>query len=113
MKVFLKANMASLIASSFDYLVTILMRQIFKVDAVLASITGTVVGGIVNFYVCRWWVFKSGQTPALFQGKRYLVIWFGNLLLNASGVYMLINFARWNYIIAKVLTSLTVAFGYN
>src|SRR5215218_9824230 len=113
MKIFLKANMASLIAASFDYLVTILLRQIFKVDAVLSSISGTVIGGIVHFYVCRWWVFRAGQAAALCQGKRYLIIWFGNLLLNAGGVYMLINFARWNYIISKVIISLTVAFGYN
>ena len=105
--------MASLVASSFDYMATIVLRQIFKVDAVLSSITGTVIGGIVNFYVCRWWVFRSGQTPALFQGKRYLVIWFGNLLLNAGGVFMLVNFAGWNLYYAKVITSLTVAFGYN
>ena len=47
------------------------------------------------------------------QGKRYLVTWTGNLILNALGVYILIRLCGVNYIIAKLATSLTVAVAYN
>jgi len=113
MKIFVKTNMASLIASLCDYMVTIFLRQFFYVDAVIAGITGTIVGGMVNFYVCRLWVFKVNKTSVSLQGKRYLIIWTGNLLMNAGGLYVLINIAGVHYIIAKLITSLTVAFGYN
>lgn len=113
MKTFLKANVASLTASFCDYLVTIILKQYLELDAVLASILGTVFGGIVNFLIGRHWVFKADDRPALQQGLRYLLAWIGNLILNALGVYLLIRLGGVHYIIAKVATSLTVAIAYN
>ncbi|MEO5889530.1 MAG: GtrA family protein [Ferruginibacter sp.] len=114
MKTFLKANAASLIASFCDYLVTIIFKQFLHVDAVIASILGTIFGGVINFLIGRHWVFKSpNSAPFLHQGRRYLITWSGNLILNALGVYLLVKQAGVNYIIAKVATSLTVAFAYN
>ena len=110
---FLRANAASLMASLFDYLVTVILKQLFQVDAVVASITGTIAGGIIHFYICRQWVFKAGDSSAYTQTKRYLLIWTGNLILNALGVYVLIEVANINYIIAKIICSLTIAFTYN
>ncbi|MEO7769266.1 MAG: GtrA family protein [Ferruginibacter sp.] len=113
MKLFLKANVASLTASFCDYLLTIILRQFFMSDAVIASILGTVFGGIINFLIGRHWVFRSVRTPFFHQGKRYLFTWTGNLILNALGVFLLIRIAGVNYIIAKLVTSLTVAVAYN
>ncbi|MCW3089608.1 MAG: GtrA family protein [Ferruginibacter sp.] len=113
MKLFLKANVASLTASFFDYLLTIVLKQLFLVDAVIASILGTVFGGIINFLIGRHWVFRAVKTPFFHQGKRYLLTWTGNLILNALGVFVLIRLAGVNYIIAKVVTSITVAVAYN
>jgi len=113
MKTFVKANIASLTASFCDYLVTILLKQFFKMDAVAASILGTVVGGIINFFIGRLWVFRSSNTSFIHQGKKYLFTWTGNLVLNALGVYLLIRLGGVHYIIAKLVTSITVAIGYN
>ncbi|MFT3679320.1 MAG: GtrA family protein [Ferruginibacter sp.] len=113
MKQFLKANMASLIATGCDYSVTVALKELAAVQPVAASITGTVVGGITNFLICRHWVFKDAGLTAFQQGKRYLLTWAGNLLLNVWGVYALIELAGWNYIVAKILTSITVAVAYN
>jgi len=113
MKTFLKANAASLTASFCDYLVTIIFKQFLHVDEVIASILGTIFGGIINFLIGRHWVFRSANTPFFHQGKKYLLTWTGNLILNALGVYLLTKQAGVYYIIAKVATSLTVAFAYN
>ncbi|CAN5484507.1 hypothetical protein BH11BAC3_BH11BAC3_30750 [soil metagenome] len=113
MKTFLKANVASLTASFCDFLVTFILKQFLQLDAVLASIIGTIIGGIVNFFIGRQWVFVSVDSPVFHQGKRYLLTWTGNLILNAWGVYMLIEFAKLNYMIAKVITSIVVAVAYN
>ena len=113
MKTFLKANAASLAASTCDYLITIIFKQFLHVDEVLASIAGTIFGGVVNFLIGRHWVFKSTNSTAFNQGKRYLIAWTGNLILNASGVYLLTKIAGVHYIISKVATSLTVAIAYN
>jgi putative flippase GtrA len=113
MKTFLKVNIASLTASFCDYLVTFILAHFFKLDAVFSSITGTTVGGIVNFMIGRYWVFKSVDAPAFHQGRKYFITWAGNLILNALGVYLLIRIAGINYMIAKVATSVTVAVAYN
>jgi len=113
MKTFLKANAASLTASFCDYLVTIIFKQFLRLDEVLASILGTIVGGVVNFLIGRHWVFRSVNSPSFQQGKRYLLTWTGNLILNALGVYLLTKHGGVHYIIAKVATSITVAVAYN
>ncbi len=113
MKTFMKANVASLVASFCDYLITIILKEFFTTDPVLASICGTLAGGIINFFICRYWVFNAGNLSIHFQGKRYLATWAGNLLLNSVGVYLMINYAGINYLIAKVATSVTVAVAYN
>ena len=113
MKTFLKANIASLSASFFDYLVTFILAYFLRFDPVFASILGTIGGGIANFLISRYWVFKSVDAPAFHQGKKYFITWAGNLILNAAGVYLLIRFAGLNYMIAKVTTSVIVAVGYN
>lgn len=113
MKTFLKANLASLVASACDYGLTVLLKELLNVQAVIASVGGTVFGGIINFLIGRYWAFKATEGDFLLQGKRYLLIWAGNLLLNAGGVYLLIEQAGIHYIIAKLATSLTVAVAYN
>ncbi|MBC7889354.1 MAG: GtrA family protein [Ferruginibacter sp.] len=113
MKTFFKANIASLTASFFDYLVTFIFKQYLHFDPVLASITGTVSGGIINFLIGRHWVFNSPDSPVFQQGKKYLLSWTGNLILNALGVYLLVRYAGLFYMTAKVITSVTVAIVYN
>lgn len=113
MKTFLKVNLASLIASFCDYLITLIFKEFLHYDPVQASITGTIIGGIINFIISRKWVFESTDSPVFHQGRKYLLMWMGNLILNTAGVYVLIRFAGLFYMSAKALTSLTVALGYN
>lgn len=113
MTIFLKANVASLIASLCDYFITIMLVQLFHADVVWAGVTGTVGGGIINFMIGRHWVFRAGDQGAGKQALRYLLVWAGNLALNATGMYLLTKQAGIHYILAKVVTSLLVAVGWN
>lgn len=110
---FLKANVASLVASACDFGFAILLKEFFGVDAVAASISGTVLGGVINFIICRYWAFNAANKNVVNQGARYFIIWGGNLILNALGVYLLIKYGGIDYKIAKLITSLTVAIAYN
>lgn len=113
MKTFFKANVASMVASFCDYLLTFSLVQFLLVDKLLALIAGTVFGGIVNFFISRHWAFKGHNSTLSAQGKRYFIVWLGNLILNASGSYVLIKLLKVEYIIVKVVTSLFVAITYN
>ncbi|MFT3827546.1 MAG: GtrA family protein [Chitinophagaceae bacterium] len=110
---FLKANIASLVASATDYLVTVLLVSGLHFYPVAGSITGTTIGGVVNFLMGRHWVFGTGDERPYNQAMRYLLVWVGNLLLNAGGVYLLTGPMGLHYMIAKVTISVLVAVGYN
>jgi len=113
MVTFLKANISSSIASLFDYLVTIFLVTFLKIDVVLASAIGTVAGGILNFVVGRNWVFQSKKRKVHQQAVRYGIVWVGNLFLNVGGMYLLSHVFKIYYVVAKIIVSLIVGFGYN
>ena len=113
MRTFLKVNVAAIVASFCDFGITVFFKQVCQMDAVLSSILGTIIGGGVNFLIARVWVFKSNPAPFLHQGKKYLLTWSGNLVLNAAGVYVLIKILGIQYLFAKMVTATAVAVGYN
>lgn len=112
MLTFFKANIASLVASAFDYGATIIAVQFFSVNVVIAGIIGTVCGAIIHFIIGRHWVFVTYQSKSSGQAKKYLLIWLGNLVLNATGMYVFTKMGV-NYIVTKVGTSILVGWAYN
>jgi len=113
MVTFLKANISSSIASFFDYLITILLVNFFRVDVVVASTTGTICGGILNFFIGRNWVFESKQRKVQQQAARYGLIWTGNLVLNTGGMYLMTKIFKVHYVVSKAVVSFLVGFCYN
>jgi len=113
MVTFLKANISSSIASFFDYLITILLVRFFRIDVVVASATGTVCGGIMNFMIGRNWVFEAKTRKVHQQAFRYSVVWTGNLFLNTGGVYVFTKLLKIHYVFSKLVVSLLVGFFYN
>lgn len=110
---FLKANISSSIASIFDYLITIFLVSFFRIDAVIASTTGTMFGGILNFLIGRNWVFESKKRKVQQQAVRYGLVWVGNLFLNTGGMYLFTKILKVHFVIAKLFVSLLVGFCYN
>lgn len=102
-----------MIASLFDYLIYISLVRFFHFDIVVASATGTVCGGVLNFIIGRNLVFVSTEEKVSPQIMRYALVWAGNLLLNTGGVFVFTKLLDIHYAISKLIVSLTVAFGYN
>jgi putative flippase GtrA len=113
MLTFAKAQIASFIASMADYFITIICVELFGFWYVVASSTGTIIGGITNFSLGRRWVFKHGEAERKIQLLRYFLVWTGYLLLATLGVYLLTHFGGINYIISKITVSLFLAVAYN
>ena len=113
MLTFLKANIASIIASLLDYMITLLAVSYFKTDVVLGGVIGTLSGGVINFLLGRHWVFTAENNNVYAQAGKYMLVWSGNLFLNAAGMYVLAKLAGFHYMIAKACTSVLVGIGYN
>ncbi|NTS41725.1 GtrA family protein [Flavisolibacter sp. BT320] len=110
---FAKAQLASVIASSVDYFVTILCVEFLGFWHVAGSSTGTILGGMTNFSIGRHWAFKGGERERHIQLFRYFLVWTGYLLLSTAGVYLLTHLGHYNYLIAKLTVSLFLAIAYN
>ena len=113
MNSFMKAQSASLFASLFDLLITLLGVKFFGIWYVMSSLTGTIAGGWVNFTLGRNWVFKPAHKRIRIQLARYFLVWTGNLLLISGGVFICTHLTGLNYLYSKILVSLTAGLQYN
>ncbi|WP_442587895.1 GtrA family protein [Pedobacter sp. AW31-3R] len=113
MATFVKAQVASLSASIIDFLTTLVCTQVFHFWYLLGSVTGTTVGGIVNFTMGRNWVFDARERNVKLQIIKYILVWAGNLALTTAGVYLVTHYLHVNYILSKIIISCTVGTGYN
>jgi len=117
---FTKAQLASLLATGVDFLVTFVLLRWAGIPSGDASarvtfygVTGTLCGGFTHFMVSRHWVFDAREQKWLAQVNRYVLVWIGNLVLNASGLYLLTRYTGIQPMIAKVVTATSVAVFYN
>jgi putative flippase GtrA len=117
---FTKAQLTSLLATGVDFLVTFLLLRWAGLPSAAASgrvtfygATGTLCGGFTHFMISRNWVFNAQEKKWTAQLNRYILVWIGNLALNASGLYLLNRFAGLDPMPAKIITATTVAVFYN
>jgi len=110
---FFKAQASSLMASAADFSVTFATVKLLGLWYLAGSITGTIVGGMINFYINRNWVFNANTKALKWQVLKYILVWLGNLALVTTGVYLLTNFYHLNYMRSKVLVSIIVGISYN
>ncbi|MFT4204675.1 MAG: GtrA family protein [Chitinophagaceae bacterium] len=111
---FLKAQASSLIASAIDFTVFVICGRVLGLYVVVANMLGNVSGGVINFLINRNYVFSGAdKETASKQGMKYAFVWIGSLLLNAGGIYLLVEVLRWEKILGKVTVSLLVGFFYN
>ena len=116
---FSKAQLTSLLATGVDLLVTFLLLRWAGLPASGSSgkvtfygATGTLCGGVTHFLISRNWVFNAQEGKWAAQLNRYMLVWIGNLVLNAGGLYLLSR-AGLAPMLAKVITATGVAILYN
>ncbi len=113
MHTFIKAQATSLLASSVDFLVTIIGVSLWHSWYLSASLTGAVCGGVANFVIARKWTFTAGNQPIGLQFRRFVLVWLGNTGLNASGLFIATQVLGVQYLVAKLTVSILVAVSYN
>lgn len=113
MRSFLKANIASCIATLVDFLITMMVFRWLQLGAVTASVIGNLAGGVLHFSISRHFVFKATAGRIDYQVFRYLLIWGGNIFLNMVGVYVLADKCEVHYLLSKIISSLVVFVGFN
>ena len=113
MRTFIKAQATSLLASSVDFLVTIIGVSLWHSWYLSASLMGAVCGGVANFFVARTWAFTASSQPIGLQFRRFVLIWLGNAGLNTSGLFVATQVLGVHYLAAKLTVSILVGVSYN
>ena len=113
MLTFTKAQLISLLATCIDFGVSFLLVKVLGAPYLAGSATGTILGGTTHFLLSRNWVFSAQEKKWTGQLSRYLLVWIGNLILNVSGLYLLVHFAGMNFMIAKIVIATSIAVFYN
>ncbi len=110
---FLKTQAASIVGSLADFLVTIVLVEVFHAWYVAGNFAGNICGAVTQFLLCRDWVFRSTDGKLYDQVLKYILVWAGNLLLSAAGVYLLTHFGGLKYFYSKLITSVLLGLSYN
>lgn len=113
MATFIKAQAASFTATVADFSMTVILKEVFHCWYLVASVSGTVTGGVVNFLMNRSWVFRAHGKKIHHQALKYILVWAGNLLLVSGGVFVMTSYGGFSYIVSKITISLIVGFFYN
>jgi len=122
-KLFAWAQGAAFAGTVVDFACTIFFTEVMHIWYVASTALGSLAGAITNFLMGRYWVFKSTERKIQQQAFRYALVAAGSLILNTAGVYLLTEFIHkylrgdaphdQDYIIAKVIVAVVVAFSYN
>ena len=110
---FFKVQAASILGSLADYLTTIILVEIFNCWYLIANFAGNIIGGTAQFFLCRNWAFGGGNNSMQVQIMKFILVFAGNLLLSAAGVYLFTHYLRVNYLISKTITSVLLGLSYN
>lgn len=110
---FFKYQVAATIATIIDFLVLILLTEVFHIWYVYSTALGALAGAIINFNLCRFWAFSNSKNKFKHQVFRYFFASSGSLILNILFVFLLTHFAHINYSISKIITAIFIAVFYN
>ncbi|HLK30012.1 MAG TPA: GtrA family protein [Puia sp.] len=113
MRTYLKAQAASIVGSAADFLVSILLNEVFHCWYIIANISGNICGAIVQFILSRNWAFNAGKGKVSNQAIKYILFWAGNILLQTAAVYFLKNYLKLDYLISKMIASTITGLTYN
>ena len=113
MLTFIRAQAAFIIGSASDFLLTILLVEIFHCWYPVASLAGNIAGAISLFLLCKTWVFHSTKGRFKPQAFRFILVYSGNIVLSFIGIYLFTNFARVEYILSKLMVSIILGTTYN
>lgn len=110
---FIKAQASSIISTFFDFLTTVVCKEIFGIWYVAASFAGTFIGGATNFALGRRWVFDGRDKKMHAQIVKYIITWGGNMVLTTSGVFIVTHYFGISYFISKIIVAVIVGICYN
>jgi putative flippase GtrA len=112
-KTFWRSQLTSLLTTVFDFTVLTAAVEVFKVNYVVATWIGTVVGSLSNFTINKHWAFKGSPVTLPGQLTRFVLVQAGASGWHTLGVWLLTRFVGTPYQVSKVIVAAAVGLGWN
>ena len=104
-----KFTQVSSIATGVDYGIGYYLVTFLNQNPTNSTIIGNLIGGIVAYYCCKYWVFPTeNNVKNSWQITKYVIVNLGNLAFNALGVWLLTKYIDVNYLTIRVLVGTIV-----
>ncbi len=113
MKPFAKNTITSIFTTALDFGTLTGLVELCRVDYVIATLIGTIVGATSNFLINRAWSFEATDAPMYQQALRMLPVQAGSSGLQTLGVWLFTRFAGLPYFASKLIVSALVYLGWN
>jgi len=110
---FSKAQCSSMLSSILDFLITIILVEVFGVWYVIGTFIGSVCGGIANCIVNFSWVFHTKGQRKRNVAIKYLAVWLVSIALNTGGTTLFTELLPVPYIVVKAVVAVCVGFFWN
>ncbi|CAA9202644.1 GtrA family protein [Flavobacterium collinsii] len=113
---FLRAQVAAFLGGMTDYVLMILLTEVFKLHFTFSILISGTVGAIINFSINRFWVFKnqSGYGSRInSQLFKFALVVLGSISLKSFGTLILQKAFQIDYRIGRLITDSFVSYGFN
>jgi putative flippase GtrA len=120
---FAKAQFSTGVATLLEWGLVLVLTRV-GVWYVGAAVAGAVAGGITDFAIKKWWVFRTHQAPTAAsrasalaltgaEAIRYAVVSGASALWYGAAVYLLVDLVHWHLPVAVVGGSVLVGLFWN
>jgi putative flippase GtrA len=103
----------SIMATVVDYVTMIVLVSLAGMRPVPATAIAASAGAVTSFTFSRYFTYHATHVAAGHQMWRFVLVSGSSLGLNTLGEYLLHDRVGLQYILARVITSLTVSCGWN
>lgn len=109
-KLFIKFGIAGVIATATHFTLLIILTDVFGLWYLASTSLAFLVAFMVSFFSQKFWTFRDKEKQGMYKqmGGYFLVVSSG-MVVNAAGMYALVDYADLYYLIAQVIMSALVA----
>ncbi len=109
-KLLVKFGIAGVIATATHFVLLIVLTDVFGLWYLISTSLAFLVAFMVSFFSQKFWTFRDTKKTGMYKqmGGYFLVVSSG-MVVNAVGMYALVDYANLYYLIAQVIMSALVA----
>ena len=110
---FARSALTSIFTTGVDFGTLMGLVELFHVNYVVATFTGTIVGFLANFLINRFWAFDATDGAIHWQFVRVIPVQAGSSGLQTLGVWVFTSLLGLQYWTSKIIVSTLVYLGWN